>query len=975
MNCDHPNRGSPKLSVHIAKMPGSPCCPHHAAFPYCPPRCEDATVATPDARKEYKQALSYFSASHLPTLDRDSPSSVMVNPPESFRDSNVGTSDNGGNQSTRQTPATESPPGARIDSEQGDPQNSTHEKSGVGTAHTPRNLTSTSVSGTEKKATKDDEVRLPLEAHGRRAQEMNSTNRVLTDRGLGKAPANVSAHDHADRTSTVKIRPVIEKTHSLETVREGRDGTSKIAAEQVTMSEEGDARLESTAPEVVLFPPSKVRHLTASELEVQEERDNVVVFPSSTSPANSPTPVQRPAPPRTLVSSRAHDSNDLYGSSQYSSRLSPTPQAGASRYVPTSPSKVSPAQGQLSEQDGQQQAWQRMKNFSALEGQAPSGRPIQRTVRWSSLDDENVVREVTPQKPLGGRSTSELVAYWESLEGKRKLTPPNELEAPQVDNRQSDDGFFSRTESLHYESFETDPPESPKHKSHFQRTASWFRGLIMPSDPYKTQFTNLPPKRSIRRIASAGQVRGQPVGAMNSRRPTRSSMAPSFPTIDRKFKATITDYENLLDKAMDLTHEDVEQRRRSIGGPSGDLNPPPRVHEKLFSKDYAIANERTLRRLDSRPALREAYDSGAPLKRIPKKHSSNPGMNSRTVGFGIPNHSSSVSPGYPRKDSQQKPVSLKASTHRLAKVQSVPVLQRLEEEPEPASPQRSRCLPRIFRSKKLRSRRSLSGLTRHRSQGYKVDGPPDDESWDEDLTEVEIDGRRLELGCWNLDGAADGVLDEVDGKYLHQSVDGAPAQARSHLEQFPPLSTARPPSRAQFPRLATPGPSSRLQFPPLSTAGSEAGEQQVESPSEQPTRNPFNLRGKSHISIRGYQGFSLGRLYRRQPVARDWSTARKRFVATVACLSTALIGILVGMYAGMVPSIQYWIADLNHYANLGNVLFYLGLAIPTFFFWPLPLLHGRKPYILSSLALSMPLLFPQAISVSTWRSPFVSKWR
>ena len=68
-----------------------------------------------------------------------------------------------------------------------------------------------------------------------------------------------------------------------------------------------------------------------------------------------------------------------------------------------------------------------------------------------------------------------------------------------------------------------------------------------------------------------------------------------------------------------------------------------------------------------------------------------------------------------------------------------------------------------------------------------------------------------------------------------------------------------------------------------------------------------------------------------------------------------MIGILIGIYAGMVPSIQYWIADLNHYANLGNVFFYLGLAIPTFFFWPLPLLHGRKPYILSSLVLAMPL--------------------
>ena len=137
----------------------------------------------------------------------------------------------------------------------------------------------------------------------------------------------------------------------------------------------------------------------------------------------------------------------------------------------------------------------------------------------------------------------------------------------------------------------------------------------------------------------------------------------------------------------------------------------------------------------------------------------------------------------------------------------------------------------------------------------------------------------------------------------------------------------------------------------------------------------ISLRGRSHVSLRGYQGFSLARSHKRKPVARDWSDVRKRFAASVACISTALIGILIGIYAGLVPSIQYWIADLNHYAILGNVFFYLGLAVPSFFFWPLPLLHGRKPYILSSLAIAMPLLFPQAIAVSVQRSPYSSAWR
>lgn len=161
-----------------------------------------------------------------------------------------------------------------------------------------------------------------------------------------------------------------------------------------------------------------------------------------------------------------------------------------------------------------------------------------------------------------------------------------------------------------------------------------------------------------------------------------------------------------------------------------------------------------------------------------------------------------------------------------------------------------------------------------------------------------------------------------------------------------------------------------------------AGKRQVQSAPESAERarrsngiGGVNLRGKAHVSIRGYQGFSLARAYRRHPVARDWSTVRKRFVASVACVSTAAIGVLIGIYAGLVPSVQYYIADLNHFAIMGNVYFFVGLAIPTFFFWPLPLLHGRKPYILSSLVLAMPLLFPQAISVSELRSPYVSTWR
>jgi MFS family permease len=139
----------------------------------------------------------------------------------------------------------------------------------------------------------------------------------------------------------------------------------------------------------------------------------------------------------------------------------------------------------------------------------------------------------------------------------------------------------------------------------------------------------------------------------------------------------------------------------------------------------------------------------------------------------------------------------------------------------------------------------------------------------------------------------------------------------------------------------------------------------------------FELKGKTHLSLRDNQhkGFSFAKSHKKPKIARDWKPARKRFCATVACISTALVGILVGIYAGEVPAIQYYIVDFHHYTVLGNVFFYLGLAIPTFFCWPLPLLHGRKPYILGSMALAMPLLFPQAVAVGSIRSPYVRYWR
>ncbi|KAF6237591.1 hypothetical protein HO173_004481 [Letharia columbiana] len=137
----------------------------------------------------------------------------------------------------------------------------------------------------------------------------------------------------------------------------------------------------------------------------------------------------------------------------------------------------------------------------------------------------------------------------------------------------------------------------------------------------------------------------------------------------------------------------------------------------------------------------------------------------------------------------------------------------------------------------------------------------------------------------------------------------------------------------------------------------------------------FTLNDRHHFSIRESHGFSLSRSHRRSPIARDWSTSRKRYVATVTCITTAFMGLIIGIYAGEVPAIQYAIADEHHYTILGNVLFFLGLAITTALFYPLPLLHGRKPYTLAALAILLPLQFPQALAISSQRSPNVATYR
>ena len=166
--------------------------------------------------------------------------------------------------------------------------------------------------------------------------------------------------------------------------------------------------------------------------------------------------------------------------------------------------------------------------------------------------------------------------------------------------------------------------------------------------------------------------------------------------------------------------------------------------------------------------------------------------------------------------------------------------------------------------------------------------------------------------------------------------------------------------------------------PPKDTAASLSDAEDKKRTShrrERSAKKDYSLNDRHHLSIREPHGFSLSRSHRRSPIARDWRTSRKRYVASVTCITTAFMGTTIGIYAGEVPAIQYAIADEHHYTILGNVLFFLGLAVTTALFYPLPLLHGRKPYTLAALAILLPLQFPQALAINSQRAPSVATYR
>jgi hypothetical protein len=480
-----------------------------------------------------------------------------------------------------------------------------------------------------------------------------------------------------------------------------------------------------------------------------------------------------------------------------------------------------------------------------------------------------------------------------------------------------------KVEGIHgpFESTQAPKSKEPDSESWIQkRTSRWLKDLLHHPDTYSSKLTQFPGKSVGRRntVSSPGDVLwGYQKDPSTSRPLTRHS-------VDYRYKTTFDNLENILDNAVQLAKEAVEhfEFKSTKGSGRGSVH---ESHHQPSGSNVSGGNHH--RHPDKR--------NGNIIVPIPQRISSLLRLGeildrqTRRTSLGDPVDKSKYLPMPPpdRDIRRECPSPTPHAYHEDCPAEFCSTAEKYEASSgcfisHPSRAQGSLHLAEAAAEANIRTAEKPSSIPKNHC----------------------TDAER-----WSLDGTPSDVVDFSTQYNLVQ------AAANNN----------------------TTGRSRRLIHTHTAPLGAQDIELQERDSTAPALQRPgiLNLRGRSHVSLRGVQGFSLARSHPRQPVARDWSDARKRYVASVACISTALIGVLVGIYAGLVPSIQYYIVDLNHYAVLGNVVFYFGLAIPSFFFWPLPLLHGRKPYILSSLVVAMPLLFPQAISVSQMRSPYISQWR
>ncbi|KAK4195156.1 hypothetical protein QBC40DRAFT_316949 [Triangularia verruculosa] len=969
MNANHPPELRTGLQmrttgIDVPPRPAS-CC--SAAAPLALPD-DDSISTVPSSNKAYRDALQNMSASHPPWLDKANPLSYLMPGP-------VGSREGSPRSFLSRTPVQKPLPA--VPETRRRPPDSAHGHSSGGIQgrvcidprlhpmeshaklHHPGLLKGADFCDAGIECAPVEPVESPekdkrLFPFGDLFDDSSDEEppvigyrfRRLTGGDICRERVDVSNHVHTGHSSAVKVRPAAGLT------------TFSLAAHEQRQSYHGVSKVCALAD----IPPFKF----PGQSEKVPVRDSNLVNPGQTFDEYS-LGQERSESPRSISGDSSSSTSRYSGDIVLFGELPPAQPLASSSQSMTSNGTIlrpfepgQPAVGDIFHQDHspildetavlnvpepvgvpEETLWANGRSFSQIED--PMLRPLERGFLPTAHPGHCVVPKVQPgTDSLLGVGLRPLVESPKGKSGVKRRTRTRRAETSKsaseltssVEPRRATAATVLSGSRYGSRSTGTTTPR----KLDLSRPASFFRDLIKPYETYQSKLTELPARKTTVEFVEGDQAASPISGRI--RNLTGSTASTS---LDTRFKRTVCNMEQLLNKAMDLANQAVDQDDHQCLDMLGavDHQPdchssPPSVHESL-------------------PSVYESSDDEQlpPPPPIDKKshHRSVPGMHSRNVRIEIPKRVTSL------RKLNTGIVHVPLSDLQRSRFQELsPPVSPLT--PAPSKPHdhgqndslsEEGCILMSRGSKKVKKCRSCRRfpLLNHRfsfSRAKEEDVPPDDTRSRPDAklrpAGKSISGKIRKSNSWSFDGATDHHPDDsMEDSLLHET-DGVGRSAER------------------------PYPAQEDQF-----------EQDDPHPESGLDSRRINLRGKAHVSLRGYQGFSLARAYRRHPIARDWSTVRKRFVATVACLSTAVIGVLIGIYAGMVPSIQYMIADLQHYAILGNVFFYIGLAIPSFFFWPLPLLHGRKPYILSSLILAMPLLFPQAITVSQPRSPYVSTWR
>lgn len=383
--------------------------------------------------------------------------------------------------------------------------------------------------------------------------------------------------------------------------------------------------------------------------------------------------------------------------------------------------------------------------------------------------DFTVDQAVIPRWFVKHRSASELVAYWESIQGDndaKNATPaPQGLpQRPRADSTIISPNFMGNTnrtllgkapEEKLYPVAEhisvptdnnSDPAATSPAMANLNRTRAWLRDLIKQPQPYKTRFTELPHRDLMHEPLLEDYDSADPRSLL------RKSTADA--SIDMKFRSTVNNLENLLSEAMELAAA-TAQREVDHQCPDyyeldelthRDVPTPASLDESFPSENGSMVNEvgdfDYWTAVESALGIQPSNDSN---RREPKHYRSAPGMRSRNVAVKIP----------VRKSSLMKP-KVKSSYSTLGG----PHHEDFDEEPPvhdpapgpadlrtkqssrsviPASPPASTdspptlgCLPRVAsRLKSYRSFGAIRPLRRVSSLRPQADGAmdtPDDES-------------------------------------------------------------------------------------------------------------------------------------------------------------------------------------------------------------------------------------------------------